>query len=130
MIESLLYWILYSLFINETFYFSLQDRQNAKICNICVNASLLKLRDLNFIHSEVKIVEAKIGCRNNCVKQTKRSYDEKQLLNEKFRQLCSYDEAPNHLKFNPFIREGYRKELTTKLCVESIFWWTNETVRN
>nr|CAD7589004.1 unnamed protein product [Timema genevievae] len=42
--------------------------------------------------------------------------------------LLSYNEAPSHLKFNPYIRSGYRGLLTTKMCLESIFWWTNETV--
>lgn len=37
-------------------------------------------------------------------------------------------QAPKHLQFNPFIRHGYRTYLSTKLCMESIFWWTNETV--
>jgi hypothetical protein len=39
-----------------------------------------------------------------------------------------FEEAPTHLKHNPFIRHGYRAQLSTKLCLESIFWWTNETV--
>ncbi|XP_053682168.1 progestin and adipoQ receptor family member 3 isoform X2 [Sabethes cyaneus] len=46
----------------------------------------------------------------------------------KQRQLLSYDDAPKHLQFNPFIRTGYRTILSTKLCLESIFWWTNETI--
>lgn len=46
----------------------------------------------------------------------------------KLRQLLSYDDAPHHLRFNPFIRSGYRTILSTKLCIESMFWWTNETV--
>lgn len=32
------------------------------------------------------------------------------------------------MQFNPFITHGYRTYLSTKLCFESIFWWTNETV--
>lgn len=39
-----------------------------------------------------------------------------------------YSQAPKHLQFNPFIRHGYRTYLSTKMCLESIFWWTNETV--
>ncbi|XP_067008952.1 progestin and adipoQ receptor family member 3 [Anabrus simplex] len=42
--------------------------------------------------------------------------------------LLSYNDAPNYLKFNPYIKSGYRGYLTTKMCLESIFWWTNETV--
>ncbi|XP_065077116.1 progestin and adipoQ receptor family member 3 [Ochlerotatus camptorhynchus] len=45
----------------------------------------------------------------------------------KLRQLLSYEDAPKHLQFNPFIRTGYRTILSTKLCLESMFWWTNET---
>jgi hypothetical protein len=32
--------------------------------------------------------------------------------------LLSYNDAPNYLKFNPYIRSGYRGFLTTKMCVE------------
>ncbi|XP_055618140.1 progestin and adipoQ receptor family member 3 isoform X2 [Toxorhynchites rutilus septentrionalis] len=46
----------------------------------------------------------------------------------KLRQLLGYEDAPKHLQFNPFIRSGYRTILSTKLCLESIFWLTNETV--
>ncbi|XP_023703499.1 progestin and adipoQ receptor family member 3 isoform X2 [Cryptotermes secundus] len=42
--------------------------------------------------------------------------------------LLTYNDAPTHLKFNPYIRNGYRGYLTTKMCLESVFWWTNETV--
>ncbi|XP_021701918.1 progestin and adipoQ receptor family member 3 isoform X2 [Aedes aegypti] len=45
----------------------------------------------------------------------------------KLRQLLNYEDAPKHLQFNPFIRTGYRTILSTKLCLESMFWWTNET---
>nr|CAD7401670.1 unnamed protein product [Timema cristinae] len=33
--------------------------------------------------------------------------------------LLSYNDAPSHLKFNPYIRSGYRGFLTTKMCLES-----------
>lgn len=42
--------------------------------------------------------------------------------------MVAYDEAPEHLRFNPFIRTGYRTYLSARLCLESMFWWTNETV--
>jgi hypothetical protein len=32
--------------------------------------------------------------------------------------LLAYSDAPNHLKFNPYIRTGYRGYLTTKMCLE------------
>ncbi|XP_043580278.1 progestin and adipoQ receptor family member 3 isoform X1 [Bombus pyrosoma] len=47
---------------------------------------------------------------------------------EKMRRLLNYEEAPEYLQHNPYILHGYRGYLTTKLCIESIFWWTNETV--
>lgn len=42
--------------------------------------------------------------------------------------LLEYKDAPSYLKFNPYIRSGYRGYLSTKMCLESMFWWTNETV--
>ncbi|XP_070171700.1 progestin and adipoQ receptor family member 3 isoform X1 [Polyergus mexicanus] len=44
------------------------------------------------------------------------------------RRLLRFEDAPEFLQYNPYIRRGYRGCLTTKLCLESIFWWTNETV--
>ncbi|KAJ8939165.1 hypothetical protein NQ314_011218 [Rhamnusium bicolor] len=32
------------------------------------------------------------------------------------------------MKHNCFILSGYRGILNTQLCVESVFWWTNETI--
>jgi len=32
--------------------------------------------------------------------------------------ILSYEDAPNYLKFNPYIRSGYRGYLTTKMCLE------------
>ncbi|KAE8747781.1 hypothetical protein FOCC_FOCC005393 [Frankliniella occidentalis] len=42
--------------------------------------------------------------------------------------LLSFRDAPPYLQFNPFIESGYRGYLSTKMCIESIFWWTNETI--
>ncbi|KAK7866648.1 hypothetical protein R5R35_000265 [Gryllus longicercus] len=42
--------------------------------------------------------------------------------------LLSFNEAPSYLQFNPYIKSGYRGYLTTRMCLESIFWWTNETI--
>jgi len=42
--------------------------------------------------------------------------------------LHDYDQAPSFLQGNPFIRRGYRAYLSPKLCVKSMFWWTNETM--
>lgn len=46
----------------------------------------------------------------------------------KLRKLLKYEEAPKYLQFNSFITRGYRNILPTRLCIESIFWWTNETI--
>lgn len=35
-----------------------------------------------------------------------------------YRQLLKFEQAPSYLQHNPFIREGYRKMLPTKLCWE------------
>jgi hypothetical protein len=32
--------------------------------------------------------------------------------------LLAYSDAPTHLKFNPYIRTGYRGYLTSKMCLE------------
>jgi hypothetical protein len=32
--------------------------------------------------------------------------------------LLTYNDAPSYLKFNPYIRTGYRGFLTTKMCLE------------
>lgn len=37
---------------------------------------------------------------------------------EKMRRLLNYEEAPEYLQHNPYIRHGYRGYLTTKLCIE------------
>lgn len=71
-------------------------------------------------------------CDNHIVavpdKEQERIIKEQQELYRKYRQLLHYDDAPHYLQFNPYIRKGYRTMLPSKLCWESIFWWTNETV--
>lgn len=42
--------------------------------------------------------------------------------------LLSYNDAPSYLQFNPYILSGYRGYLSTKMCFESMFWMTNETI--
>jgi hypothetical protein len=32
--------------------------------------------------------------------------------------LLDYKDAPSYLKFNPYIRSGYRGFLSTKMCLE------------
>ncbi|KAL9655206.1 hypothetical protein ABK040_008981 [Willaertia magna] len=43
-------------------------------------------------------------------------------------QLCSFDECPDFLRNNPFIRNHYRKYFSYKLCLKSMFKLHNETV--
>ncbi|GJQ69626.1 hypothetical protein Trydic_g6714 [Trypoxylus dichotomus] len=63
-----------------------------------------------------------IEVSNSCVS------NEENADEEKYKRLFSYEDAPYYLKHNTFIRSGYRGMLTTKLCLESVFWWTNETI--
>lgn len=37
---------------------------------------------------------------------------------EKARKLLSFDDAPEYIKHNPFIRSGYRGILNTDLCIQ------------
>ncbi|KAH9634734.1 hypothetical protein HF086_017517 [Spodoptera exigua] len=62
----------------------------------------------------------KLEDNNNLTKE------EEEYIN--YRQLLKYEQAPEYIKHNQYIRDGYRKLLPTKLCWESIFWWTNETM--
>ncbi|CAL4138763.1 unnamed protein product [Meganyctiphanes norvegica] len=39
-----------------------------------------------------------------------------------------YHLAPSYLQHNPYIKEGYRANLTPADCFRSIFYWTNETL--
>lgn len=93
---------------------------------VLAEASRVKATELNshkyLLKSSAKNESHLVQC------ERKKTRQEKEHEYEKLRQLCSFEDAPNHLKFNPFIREGYRKELTTWLCLESVFWWTNETI--
>lgn len=47
---------------------------------------------------------------------------------DKYRRLLFFHEAPKYLAHNKYILSGYRGILNTKLCIESVFWWTNETI--
>lgn len=62
-------------------------------------------------------------CDNSTVKKKVTPEEE-----EDMRRLLRFEEAPGFLQYNPYILRGYRGCLSTKLCLESIFWWTNETV--
>ncbi|RZC35238.1 progestin and adipoQ receptor family member 3, partial [Asbolus verrucosus] len=51
-----------------------------------------------------------------------------EIYHEKAKRLFTYKEAPEYIKHNSFILSGYRGILNTQLCLESMFWWTNETI--
>lgn len=70
--------------------------------------------------NEEKTKEAKPELDNKIEKQNQCSTTMMRLYN--------LNEAPKHLQHNIFILTGYRGILNTKLCIESIFWWTNETM--
>ncbi|KAF3848869.1 hypothetical protein F7725_015366 [Dissostichus mawsoni] len=49
------------------------------------------------------------------------------LITQRIR-LYTYEQIPLFLKENPFITDGYRAHLPSKLCLRSIFMLSNETV--
>jgi len=42
--------------------------------------------------------------------------------------LLHFDQVPRFMRKNPYIRCGYRPHLSPQLCLQSLFWWTNETL--
>ncbi|XP_025829290.1 progestin and adipoQ receptor family member 3 isoform X2 [Agrilus planipennis] len=44
------------------------------------------------------------------------------------KRLFTIEEVPEFIRHNPYILSGYRGILNAKSCIESIFWWTNETI--
>lgn len=46
----------------------------------------------------------------------------------KAKQLLPYKDAPPFLQHNPYIQSGYRGILSTEHCIDSVFWWTNESI--
>ncbi|XP_015117115.1 progestin and adipoQ receptor family member 3 isoform X3 [Diachasma alloeum] len=55
-------------------------------------------------------------------------YDNASEEEKEMRRILTIKEAPEFLTHNPYILNGYRGCKTKKLCVESAFWWTNETI--
>lgn len=51
-------------------------------------------------------------------KELERDASEIDITEEKARTLFCFDDAPEYLRFNPFIKTGYRGLLNTKYCVE------------
>jgi hypothetical protein len=50
----------------------------------------------------------------------KKIASEEEDRDEKLRRLLPFEEAPHYLKYNPYILNGYRNSLTTKLCLERL----------
>ncbi|KAG1714488.1 Progestin and adipoQ receptor family member 3 [Nymphon striatum] len=44
------------------------------------------------------------------------------------RKMLKYDLIPDFLKGNPYIQCGYRRKLSAIECVNSLWWWNNETI--
>jgi predicted membrane channel-forming protein YqfA (hemolysin III family) len=42
--------------------------------------------------------------------------------------LYCYHEIPTFLQGNPYVKSGYRVYLSTKACLRSLFWLSNESV--
>ncbi|XP_037783855.1 progestin and adipoQ receptor family member 3-like [Penaeus monodon] len=42
--------------------------------------------------------------------------------------ILPFHRAPKFLRFNPYIKKGYRANLSTFECFRSLLWWTNETL--
>ncbi|CAH0714570.1 unnamed protein product, partial [Brenthis ino] len=77
--------------------------------------------------------ESEFSSGTTLLRRGKKLEDNNNLTDEdveyiNYRKLLKYEEAPVYLQHNPYITDGYRKLLPTKLCWESIFWWTNETM--
>ncbi|XP_039505791.1 progestin and adipoQ receptor family member 3-like [Pimephales promelas] len=43
-------------------------------------------------------------------------------------RLYTYEQVPGFLRENPYITDGYRAYLTSRLCIKSLFILSNETV--
>ncbi|XP_013387641.1 progestin and adipoQ receptor family member 3 [Lingula anatina] len=43
-------------------------------------------------------------------------------------QLYKYNEVPEFLQGNPYVRDGYRAFLSSNACIKSLFVWNNETI--
>ncbi|XP_071829342.1 progestin and adipoQ receptor family member 3-like [Apostichopus japonicus] len=57
------------------------------------------------------------------------SYDnENNAVKHKGIDLFSYAEVPHFLQGNQFIQSGYRVSLSSGQCIQSLFYWSNESV--
>ncbi|XP_050428121.1 progestin and adipoQ receptor family member 3 isoform X2 [Adelges cooleyi] len=67
---------------------------------------------------------ASISQDRDCTVKTKDSLSR----STKTYSLLEYHEVEPYLQSNPYITSGYRNKLSTKMCLESVFWLTNETI--
>ena len=44
------------------------------------------------------------------------------------KQLHKLEEVPEYLRFNPFVKDGYRRQMNVKECCQSLLFFHNETV--
>ncbi|KAK6626818.1 hypothetical protein RUM44_009295 [Polyplax serrata] len=51
-----------------------------------------------------------------------------QIKYKKPSQLLEIQDVPKYLQFNPYIQKGYRRMLSTKASVKSLFYFHNETI--
>ena len=52
--------------------------------------------------------------------------DENKASAEK--RLYKIEEIPEYLRFNPFVKNGYRRQMNVKECCQSLLFFHNETV--
>lgn len=45
-----------------------------------------------------------------------------------YSSLQNIEDVPDYLRYNPYIKCGYRQQLSTKQCCSSLFYLHNETV--
>jgi adiponectin receptor len=43
-------------------------------------------------------------------------------------RLYKIEEMPEYLRFNPFVKDGYRRQMNVKECCQSLLFFHNETV--
>ncbi|XP_019881240.1 progestin and adipoQ receptor family member 3 [Aethina tumida] len=73
-------------------------------------------------HDHTESLLEDLDCKNE------KSDDDSKFSYEKCRRLLTYEEAPEYIKHNIYILKGYRGILDTNMCIESVMWWTNETI--
>lgn len=44
------------------------------------------------------------------------------------KRLYKLEEIPEYLRFNPFVKDGYRRQMNIRECCQSLLFFHNETV--